>query len=437
MRRLPAILLVLLGVSCTFPLPGVLPAPKPKALVGLGDPGSLGLSVVVDGEAEGLWRGQPTLSVDRLVLGTVSSAADLSASYRVLYDKKGLSFFAVVKDDVKVAPGQGGVWSGDGVELYLDLGPDAPPGAYGSSTFRYFFGWGSPVPLEAQGRVEGVTCATANLSDGYQIESQIPWSTLGRTPASGENLGFEVMVVDDDGHGAEGKLAWYGHDDTAQSDPRKFGAAHLSEGLLFNATNSPPAIDGTADPVWDQQSLFPLKWNLIGSTKHGADLTASFSAVWDASYFYVLLDVRDDDRQPNPDNQSDLDGVELFLDGTHSRTEVYGPGDVHIIIGHGANGGMFVKGSGAGSHFAQVNYPAPGYRIEGRIPWSTLRTTPAEGSLMGLEVWTNDSDAVDAGLGGSQDGGPSRLERIGLFADSGIAQDTPAGFGNAELHGSP
>ena len=65
-----------------------------------------------------------------------------------------------------------------------------------------------------------------------------------------------------------------------------------------------------------------------------------------------------------------------------------------------------------------------GYRLEVKLPWSTLGTTPAAGKKIGLDVHVNDDD----------DGG-DRDTKIMWFGEHDVAWQQPSAFGTAELAG--
>ena len=311
------------------------------------------------------------------------------------------------------------------MELYLDLG-DAKPATYGPRQFRYGFRWGGKTAVEAQSRTAGVVFATSNLGNRYQVEAAIPWATLGGPPEAGAPLGLDVMVDDDDGAGhLDGKLAWSGYDDRARVDPRRFGDARLGRGVPFNATNSPPRIDGNPDSVWNQQPQYPLRRTVEGTAQVSNDIGASFAGLWDATNLYLYVDVRDNVRATNTANGWFSDAVEVFIDGTHARATGFGEHDLHFTMGHRADAGAEVNGRMQGVQFGQVDTGTPGYRVELSVPWALLGSTPEEGTLIGFDILVDDSDGADAGF-----------RRIALFADGGEAP-RPINFGTAELRGLP
>lgn len=56
---------------------------------------------IVDGMEDAVWKGQEQLFVSHVILGTVRDETDLSAWYRLLWDKENLYLLVEVEDDVK------------------------------------------------------------------------------------------------------------------------------------------------------------------------------------------------------------------------------------------------------------------------------------------------------------------------------------------------
>lgn len=56
---------------------------------------------IVDGLEDAVWKGQERLSVSHVILGTVRDNADLSAWYRLLWDREYLYLLVEVEDDIK------------------------------------------------------------------------------------------------------------------------------------------------------------------------------------------------------------------------------------------------------------------------------------------------------------------------------------------------
>jgi hypothetical protein len=120
------------------------------------------------------------------------------------------------------------------------------------------------------------------------------------------------------------------------------------------------------------------------------------------------------------------DGVELFLAADNNKSDVYGDKDYqyHFDWDNSAPAmgeSHHNKTSGVQYAFARTD---KGYRLEAKVPWATLGTTPAVGKKIGLDVHVNDDD----------DGG-DRDTKIMWFGERDVAWQQPSSFGTAELAG--
>ena len=96
--------------------------------------------IVIDGVVDAAWAGAPVQAVSSLVLGTVSGPADLSASFRALYDDTNLYVLADVADDALVNDGL--LWSDDdGVALMIDGDYSRGASCDGANDFELGFRW--------------------------------------------------------------------------------------------------------------------------------------------------------------------------------------------------------------------------------------------------------------------------------------------------------
>jgi endoglucanase len=212
-----------------------------------------GTPVVIDGTMDAAWTNASVLpaSFNNLLVGTVSSTADLSGSFKALWDNNYLYILGDVKDDTKMNDSQN-AYDDDAVEVFVDINNDKAT-TYAANDVSYSFGWndGVIIGVNPSGR------ATTNISysmtaqtGGYVFESRIPWSTLQASPAVGQLLGFDFHVNDDDDGGTrDGKLGWTSTTDLSWQNPSLFGTAIL-EDLL-------PVISGMNEFNADVLSVYP------------------------------------------------------------------------------------------------------------------------------------------------------------------------------------
>ena len=179
---------------------------------------------IIDGMADALWAAYAPASVDKISIGTVHGAADLSATFQINYDSTNLYLFVDVTDDILVNNG-GNNYNKDELELFLDIG-NTKTGTYGAKDFNYNFVYNDPTVYENQhNAIAGVTFAQAIKTGGYRMEISIPWATLGTVTIPGDSLlGFDLHVDDDDnGTTRHAKKAWNDCADVAWKNPAAFG----------------------------------------------------------------------------------------------------------------------------------------------------------------------------------------------------------------------
>lgn len=186
----------------------------------------------VDGAMELAWELDAVpVALRQVVLGTVDSDADLSATAWVMWDESGLHVLVDVVDDA-IHTEHNDVWQRDGVEIYVD-GDDAKTAqAYDQNDAQFALPLNGTQLTGRRGRDgmdEGVLFASADTEDGYIVEMTIPWTSVQTSASEGVRIGFEVQVNDDDdGNGRDAKLAWFDASDNAWQWANVFGTAVLS-----------------------------------------------------------------------------------------------------------------------------------------------------------------------------------------------------------------
>jgi len=189
--------------------------------------------IVIDGVAEDIWNNVSIAeaTLGKTLTGTISSASDLSGSFKAMWDNTYLYVLGNITDQTLNNDSQNS-YDDDAVEIYVDINNDKAT-AYGANDVQYTFGWndGATVGTLPSGRsTTGITYSTVAKTGGYILEAKIPWTTLQGTPAPNQLVGIEFMVNDDDNGGTrDKKLAWTSTTDNAYQDPSLFGVAKLAE----------------------------------------------------------------------------------------------------------------------------------------------------------------------------------------------------------------
>ncbi len=270
--------------------------------------------IKTDGVAESSWGKASWNNIGHLIQGYVENASDFSGKFKVLWDHSNLYLLVRVYDDVDVRDSGSDYYQDDDLEVYLDM-DNSKHNDYDEDDFRYRFTYRDSVIAEkAHAATEGVRSATKFLTDGYQIEVCFPWSTLKSSANAEKVIGFEVQINDDDNGGnRDAKLAWWGTNDIAWSNPSAFGAIKLKEkptGIKPNpplATNfyllqnRPNPFNSSTQIVFELKSrakvsldVFDLEGKKVCTLLDGVQSAGSHSVRLDASkwasglYFYRL-----------------------------------------------------------------------------------------------------------------------------------------------------
>ena len=199
--------------------------PVPRLVIARVAPPGLGTNV-----ADAAWLAIPAVAIPytNTWQGTVTNAADVSASFRAAHDGANLWVEVRVVDDVvvsNIAPDDiKGHWRSDSVEVCLDPEDGAE---HTLGTFKV-----GVFPFDASGKARGARDAdrepglieetapgmglvSARTSDGYLVRMRIPWKVAGVDAGKAGRLGFNVLVYDGDKQDAEpgetinrSRLAW-------------------------------------------------------------------------------------------------------------------------------------------------------------------------------------------------------------------------------------
>jgi hypothetical protein len=167
-----------------------------------------------------------------------------------------------------------------------------------------------------------------------------------------------------------------------------------------------PTIDGDVDDVWSLCTAQLVSIVVEGSAPTSpADCSATWQALCSPQYLFMLVDVQDESLVQDSGSGWDDDRVEVFIDADNSKDSAQNtttPTDyqynfrwnhatVEIPI-------EYYQGKLTGVEYAVLTTPK-GYRVEIKLPWSTLTGKPAQvGRLIGIDVLIDDDDD-----GGSRD----------------------------------
>jgi hypothetical protein len=137
---------------------------------------------------------------------TASARVELQA----LHDTSNLYFFVRVDDAIEAIDSGTDIWDDDSVRIYLDVANDGL-GPFAADDHEIVIRadgmWADYGPVGTSAELTGVAVAETG---GYTLELRITKSSL--SAPVGSTLGFDVLLVDDDGWGnmsLDGYSAWF------------------------------------------------------------------------------------------------------------------------------------------------------------------------------------------------------------------------------------
>lgn len=170
-------------------------------------------SMTIDGEAqEEAWSNAPEYPLENYV-GDACAPENLSASFKMLWDKNYLYILLQVRDDkIPVAVAESGLNENDGFELFLD-GGNKKAGVYSKTDVWYQLQLNPQNLKEMYNNNNWLTVASKLTDDGYNVEMRYKWSGIGMySIAEDKEFGMELHVNDNDKDGSSGldhKLTWH------------------------------------------------------------------------------------------------------------------------------------------------------------------------------------------------------------------------------------
>ena len=329
----------------------------------------------------------PLYSVEQFGVASTQGLDLTTGKVAVAWDDTNLYFYCEVYDNNEPFAVSTTDWKNDGPEFFLDLDNDKA-GDYIEDDFRVRVIaayesegsiWQNPLSYNGQNNNNPVpnacdddfTLAIKLLgekwSDGYAVELAYNYTNYDRAYAAGDEIGFEVQIVDDVfGFGSRDSQAFLGNAaDLAWCNPGSFGsnivltdgaapaaaAAHPegainandgSDRFTIDAPYSTPAVDGVLDDSYGP--LYSVEQFGVASTQ-GLDLTTGKVAVtWDDSKLYFYCEVYDN-NEPFAVSTTDWknDGPEFFLDLDNDKAGDYLEDDfrVRVIAAYDSEGSIW------------------------------------------------------------------------------------------------
>jgi hypothetical protein len=181
---------------------------------------------VIDGKIDEIWNSASRLPVSKPVVGKTRSSRDLEGYFRTLYDEKNLYFLFEISDDSMVNNLKER-YRNDGIEIYLDMDNDRPE-FYSANEYLIRIIRDQPDAYIERGEVpDGLRMKQVNSPEKYIAEVAIPRTETGRF--TGEFIGLEIQICDNDTGQRDTKLSWYNDRDEAYRSPMNFGVIRIGK----------------------------------------------------------------------------------------------------------------------------------------------------------------------------------------------------------------
>jgi len=158
------------------------------------------------------------------------------------------------------------------------------------------------------------------------------------------------------------------------------------------ATMATITIDGVKESAWNGVP-FGIAKQVAGTISGTSDCSGTWTSLWDNNYLYMFIDVTDDVKKIDSGGAwySD-DVVEVYIDGGFENAMGYDANDFQFYFAPGDNVPHESKHNGVtGVVVSSVNN-ATGYRVEVKIPWTTIGVTASTNKKIGIDVMIGDDD---------------------------------------------
>lgn len=190
-------------------------------------------------------------------------------------------------------------------------------------------------------------------------------------------------------------------------------------------SNQAPKIDGNKEISWPT-AVNVISNLTVGSVANSADLSATWSAIWDNANLYIFVNVKDEKIQTESGaSWWEDDRIELFIDAGFTRTTIYGAKQYQYYVKPNETSLKEVKLNATSNTLVAYKALADGYNFEIKIPFATLGITPTSDSKVGIDIQIGDDDGVAA------------YSKISWRATNDNSWQNPSLFGVAKLVTNP
>ena len=233
-------------------------------------------TVAIDGQLdESFWKITNKVSIN---LG----GSNNTARFGVLWDDNYLYVGVSVVDKILYVNGRQGVFD-DGIEIYID-GNYSKGIAVEQDDRRFVKPVNSYWIQEADGHIDGVLYKWLETNDGYSMEFAIPWSNFNVTPTATMDIGFNLVVNDEDdtyAYNTLPKLIWAGSSDYYKN-PSTWGVLNLSDQTVSYSSKYIALLTPDGGDFCINSKIYEIKWVSDGISNVNIDYSIDNGDTWNS-----------------------------------------------------------------------------------------------------------------------------------------------------------
>ena len=232
-------------------------------------------SIAVDGNLdESFW--------DISLQLTPNASSDNTAKFGVLWDSNYLYVGVNVTDDILCNNNGQSIYD-DGIEIYID-GNNSKTTTFDKYDRLFVKPVNSFWIQEMKKRYDGVIHKYLKTINGYSMEFAIPWDNFGVKPMPGKNIGFNVIVNDDDDNPNRytnniGSLLWVVNSNYYKNSS-KWGTIILSSEEVSSSSKSIFLINPNGGDFLINNKIKTINWVSNGITNIDIEYSINNGSEW-------------------------------------------------------------------------------------------------------------------------------------------------------------
>lgn len=206
-----------------------------------------------------------------------------TANFGVLWDDDYLYIGADVQDATLCANNRQGFYD-DGIEICIDGNNNQ--GTNFDSYDRIFI---KPIKSywiqEMEERYEGVLHKCIENASGYTMEFAIPWANFNITPVAGADIGFNIVINDDEDCSTENNSMsqlWWTGNSTYYNNPSTWGTISLSSETISYSVDYIALLDPNGGDFCINNKTTSISWVSYGITNIDIDYSTDNGSTWNS-----------------------------------------------------------------------------------------------------------------------------------------------------------